>query len=102
MLTRVTVVVSMVRLATPSLTWHPYLYPRAGVEGFRSFPRTINQRPTDGPLSLLAPAPGRPSSLPAFAGRPALGAVASDQRGGPSFCELMKRQGARKVTPRFR
>src|SRR3954463_10165866 len=67
MLTRVTVVPRTVRLATPSLTWEPYLYGRWGVEGCVSFPKDHNHQahgraaslPRTGPRTALSP-PRRP------------------------------------------
>src|SRR3954454_14507646 len=83
---------------------------RAVVEALRTrgniqtVPERTQTRPKDGPLSLLAPAPGRPFSPRRSPAGPHLRAVASDQRGG-SFhwlrVVLMRSQGLLKVTPRF-
>src|SRR3954449_6356693 len=59
MLTRVTVVVRGVRLATPSLACSPYPSLRPGVRLFASFSKDSNRTlATDPASSLLAPAPG--------------------------------------------
>src|SRR5262245_5856772 len=56
MLTRVTVVVKTVRLATPSLTGSPYLSLRRGVAGCCLFPKDPRPKATDRPfLSSLRP-----------------------------------------------
>ena len=85
MLTRVTVVARAVRLATPSLTCTAVsIRPRSGVEVFISFPNGHRPGPRTGHFSPRT-GPRAPFLPPTFAGRPALGAVAPDQRGGPVF-----------------
>src|SRR3954452_18020121 len=83
---------------------------RAVVEALRTRgniqtgPERTQPRPKEGPLSLLAPAPGRPFSPRRPPAGPHLRAVAFDQRGGSSPLTrafLMRSQGLVKVTPRF-